>query len=115
MQRSFLTQASHSLKFLREYLSVPCLYKLSPFVLSYVAQALYGDIPGAVLTNISNLGEIWTLPCDQEVNATFLFGGVEFPVHPLDLNFDEVDLQENGPTVCVGAVNVIRLRISSRC
>lgn len=74
---------------------------------SYVAQALYGDIPGAVLTNISGLGEIWVLPCDQEVNATFLFGGVEFPIHPLDLNFDGFGLQADGKSYCVGAVSTV--------
>ncbi|KIJ17962.1 eukaryotic aspartyl protease [Paxillus involutus ATCC 200175] len=74
-----------------------------PQVPPNVAQALYGDVPGSVLTNISGLGEIWALPCDQEVNATFLFAGVEFPIHPLDLNFDGLDLQTNGKTFCVGA------------
>ncbi|KAG8214531.1 aspartic peptidase domain-containing protein [Butyriboletus roseoflavus] len=74
-----------------------------PQVPPYVAQALYGGIPGAVLTNLSSLGEIWVLPCDQEVNATFLFGGVEFPIHPLDLNFDGFGLQANGKGYCVGA------------
>ncbi|KAH0831987.1 aspartic peptidase domain-containing protein [Lanmaoa asiatica] len=74
-----------------------------PQVPPYVAQALYGNIPGAVLTNLSAIGEIWVLPCDQEVKATFLFGGVEFPIHPLDLNFDGFDLQANGKSYCVGA------------
>ncbi|KAH7885425.1 aspartic peptidase domain-containing protein [Phlebopus sp. FC_14] len=74
-----------------------------PQVPPYVAEALYSDIPGSVLTNLSGIGEIWVLPCDQEVNATFLFGGVEFPIHPLDLNFDGFDLQANGEAYCVGA------------
>ncbi|KIJ62531.1 hypothetical protein HYDPIDRAFT_93865 [Hydnomerulius pinastri MD-312] len=74
-----------------------------PQVPSYVAEALYGDIPGSVLTNVSGLGEIWVLPCDQEVNATFLFGGVEFPIHPLDLNFDGFSLEVQGEAYCVGA------------
>lgn len=83
---------------------------------SSVAQALYGDIPDAVLSNVSGIGEIWVLPCDQEVNATFLFAGVEFPIHPLDLNFDGFDLQDsNGDSMCVGAVRVIHLPVSSRC
>ncbi|KAG9315851.1 aspartic peptidase domain-containing protein [Chiua virens] len=59
-----------------------------PQVPSYVAEALYSAIPNSVLENVSNLGEIWVLPCDQEVSATFIFGGIEFPIHPLDLNFD---------------------------
>ncbi|KAF8555756.1 acid protease [Imleria badia] len=75
-----------------------------PQVSPSIAQALYGEIPGAVLTNLSDIGEIWVVPCDQEVTATLLFGGVEFPVHPLDLNFDGFGLQDsNNDPVCVGA------------
>ncbi|KAG2362942.1 hypothetical protein BDR07DRAFT_1405544, partial [Suillus spraguei] len=48
-------------------------------------------------TVVFDTGEIWTLPCDQELNATFLFAGIEFPIHPLDLNFDY------GNNQCVGA------------
>ncbi|KAG2151454.1 aspartic peptidase domain-containing protein [Suillus clintonianus] len=68
-----------------------------PQVPSYVAEALYGNVPGASLTTISGIGEIWALPCDQELNATFLFAGIQFPIHPLDLNFDA------GKNQCVGA------------
>lgn len=78
---------------------------------------MYGKIFGAVLTNVSGFGEIWALPCDQEVNATFLFGGVEFPIHPLDLNFDldGLDMQDsNGDSMCLGSVSVICLRVSGR-
>lgn len=55
------------------------------------------------------------LSSHQEVNATFLFGGVDFPIHPLDLNFDGFDLQTNGKSYCIGAVTVIHLRVLSRC
>lgn len=68
-----------------------------PQVPSYVAEALYGNVSGASLTSVTGIGEIWTLPCDQELNATFLFAGIEFPIHPLDLNFDY------GNNQCVGA------------
>ncbi|KAG0703759.1 aspartic peptidase domain-containing protein [Suillus ampliporus] len=68
-----------------------------PQVPSYVAEALYGNVPGASLTSVSGVGEVWTLPCDQELNATFLFAGIQFPIHPLDLNFDMGDNQ------CIGA------------
>ncbi|KAG1855897.1 aspartic peptidase domain-containing protein [Suillus tomentosus] len=68
-----------------------------PQVPSHVAEALYGNVPGASFTNIAGLGEIWALPCDQELNATFLFAGIKFPIHPLDLNFNMGDNQ------CVGA------------
>lgn len=68
-----------------------------PQVPAYVAEALYGNVPGASLTNVAGIGEIWALPCDQELNATFLFAGIKFPIHPLDLNFDV------GNNQCVGA------------
>ncbi|KAF9220897.1 acid protease [Gyrodon lividus] len=74
--------------------------RILPRTSSNVAQALYGNIPGSVLTNVSGLGEIWVLPCDQEVNATFHFAGVEFPIHLLDLNFDGFGLQADGETFC---------------
>ncbi|KAG2125547.1 aspartic peptidase domain-containing protein [Suillus cothurnatus] len=72
-----------------------------PQVPSYIAEALYGNVPGAALTNVTGIGEIWALPCDQELNATFLFAGIKFPVHPLDLNFDI------GNNQCVGAFQPI--------
>ena len=28
---------------------------------------------------------MWTLPCTTELNISFVFSGVVFPVHPLDL------------------------------
>lgn len=68
-----------------------------PQVPSYIAEALYGKVPGAALTSVAGIGEIWALPCDQELNATFLFAGIKFPIHPLDLNFDV------GNNQCVGA------------
>ncbi|KAH7914244.1 aspartic peptidase domain-containing protein [Hygrophoropsis aurantiaca] len=68
-----------------------------PQVPASVAQGLYGGIKGAALQNVSGVGEIWVLPCDEEVNATFLFAGVQFPIHPLDLNFLA------GDNFCVGA------------
>ncbi|KAF8548753.1 acid protease [Imleria badia] len=77
-----------------------------PQVSPSIANALYGEIPGAVLRNVSGFGEIWVLPCDQEVTATFLFGGVEFPIHPLDLNFDldGLDMRDsNGDPMCLGS------------
>lgn len=82
---------------------------------SNVAQAMYSEIPGAILTNLSDFGDIWVLPCDQQVNATFLFGGVEFPIHPLDLNFDGFDLETDGLAYCVGAVSAFPLCLSTIC
>lgn len=45
------------------------------------------------------------IPCGQMLNLTFMFGGVAYPIHPLDVvddNFNKVDA--NGKKVCIGAV-----------
>ncbi|EGN98520.1 hypothetical protein SERLA73DRAFT_110062 [Serpula lacrymans var. lacrymans S7.3] len=77
-----------------------------PQVPGYVAKAIYGGVNGSYLYNISGIGEIWILPCNEEVNATFLFAGVQYPIHPLDLNFGKGELTgvvPNGAEMCVGA------------
>lgn len=99
MRLSSLIQVSRSPKFLRKFLVKNFSSTLTRHD-SHIAEALYGNVPGASFTNIAGLGEIWALPCDQELNATFLFAGIEFPIHPLDLNFDMGDNQ------CVGAVSL---------
>ena len=47
------------------------------------------------------------------VNATFIFGGVEFPIHPLDLNFDGFNLEADGKSYCVGAVSELLVPLKS--
>ena len=77
-----------------------------------VADAFYSNVPGAQLKNISGLGEIYTLPCDQEVNITFVFSGKKYPIHPLDANMNGTDLKitdDAGNEICAGAVSIYRL------
>ncbi|EIW74658.1 acid protease [Coniophora puteana RWD-64-598 SS2] len=75
-----------------------------PQVPGYVAEAFYGNVSGASMQNISGLGNVWVLPCDVELSVSFFFAGVEFPIHPLDLNFDSLGTQsENDTEYCVGA------------
>jgi len=72
-----------------------------------VSDAIYSGVSGAKFTNVSGLGGIWTLPCDQEVNFSFVFSGVKFPIHPLDANMNGTDLGltlSNGDSVCFGPV-----------
>ncbi|KAL5537140.1 hypothetical protein ACEPAF_963 [Sanghuangporus sanghuang] len=45
------------------------------------ADAIYGSIPGSSLDEVSGL---YIVPCDAKVNVSFIFGGVEYPVHPID-------------------------------
>ncbi|KAJ6585306.1 aspartic peptidase domain-containing protein [Mycena capillaripes] len=59
-----------------------------PQVPASVAKAIYSGFNGAELINDSAVGNIWILPCTQEVNVTLKFGGKSYPVHPLDAAVD---------------------------
>lgn len=74
-----------------------------------MAQAIYGDVPGAELVNDASLGQIWTLPCDYEINISFKFGGKDIPIHPLDTSLDLNATDDNGDKVCLGAVSNFKL------
>ncbi|KAI8978776.1 acid protease [Trametes punicea] len=75
-----------------------------PQVPSRVAEAFYKNVPGAALVNRADLnGQVWQLPCDKEVNVTFKFSGVKYPIHPLDTNLDLNLTDSSGKRVCVGA------------
>ena len=72
---------------------------------SDIAKAFYSDVPDAQLVTRSDLsGEVWQIPCDKEVNVTFKFGGISFPIHPLDTNLDLNATDDDGNRVCFGAV-----------
>ena len=74
-------------------------------VSSDVAKAFYGDVPNAQLVTIRELdGEAWQIPCNVEFNITFKFGGVRFPIHPLDTNAVLGGTDANGNSICYGAV-----------
>ncbi|KIM89410.1 hypothetical protein PILCRDRAFT_60964 [Piloderma croceum F 1598] len=71
-----------------------------------VVDAIYQDIPGAKFYNDTSVGPIYALPCDQEIDLTFYFGGQPYPIHPLDTNLDGSQLNlmdDNGNPVCIGA------------
>ncbi|TBU31743.1 aspartic peptidase domain-containing protein [Dichomitus squalens] len=77
--------------------------------------AIYGGIPGAVYDESS---AAWLVPCNSSTNLTFVFGGQEFPVHPLDLTFPvAVTLPVNGVdtnvTACLGTYQYLTLDPSS--
>ncbi len=67
-------------------------------------------MPGSQLINDPDLGKIWTIPCDIEINISFNFGGKNFPVHPLDTSLDFNATDSNGDHVCYGAVSLFSLR-----
>ncbi|PSR78178.1 hypothetical protein PHLCEN_2v7510 [Hermanssonia centrifuga] len=73
-----------------------------------VSEAIYGDVSGAVLNTINTQGEqLWTLPCDVEINISFNLGGKNFPVHPLDTSLDLNETDNLGNRICFGAFQPI--------
>ena len=73
-----------------------------------MADAFYGRVPGAALTNVTGLGEVYTLPCDVELNVTFKFGNVSYHVHPLDTSMDLANTDSLGNPVCIGSFQPIQ-------
>ncbi|KAF7298775.1 Aspartic peptidase A1 [Mycena indigotica] len=70
-----------------------------------LSDAIYGRVQGAVY---DAKNEWWTVPCAQELNVTFHFGGVAFPMHPLDVVDDNFKILDTaGNRVCIGAFQPI--------
>ncbi|KAK0464237.1 aspartic peptidase domain-containing protein [Desarmillaria tabescens] len=54
-----------------------------------VADAIYSRFSGAEYqVNITGVGDVWIVPCDEEVNITFKFSGNSYHIHPLDATMD---------------------------
>lgn len=71
-----------------------------------IAAAIYSRVPGAKLANIDAFASpVWTVPCDFELNITLKFGGVAYPVHPLDTVMRDIlgPTDDQGSPSCVGA------------
>ncbi|TCD60070.1 hypothetical protein EIP91_010788 [Steccherinum ochraceum] len=64
-----------------------------PQVPKAMADAFYGRVPGAQFQNITGVGEIYTLPCETELNITFV------------LRLDKTD--DLGNPICLGAFQPI--------
>jgi len=76
-----------------------------PQVPRTMSDAIYGRVPGAAYDTTNGY---WTVPCDSLVNLTFIFGGVEIFVHPLDVVMSEFNYKDaNGNTQCVGSFQPI--------
>ena len=73
--------------------------KLPPAVID----AIYGRIPG-----VSNFTQgqqfFYNFSCEYELNVTFMFGGVEFPIHPLDLSAIGDEDADGTPLWCFSSV-----------
>ncbi|CAL1712375.1 unnamed protein product [Somion occarium] len=70
-----------------------------PQVPRAMSDAIYGRVQGAAY---NEQGGYWTVPCDQLINLSFKFGGIEYPVHPLDVSSSDFNiLDATGNPVCV--------------
>ncbi|KAL5522149.1 hypothetical protein ACEPAF_2006 [Sanghuangporus sanghuang] len=67
-----------------------------PQVPRQVADALYGRVPDAEFVPQSDTPGYWRVPCDYELNITFVFDGVKYPIHPLDMTLEEPDSEATG-------------------
>ncbi|KAF9454880.1 acid protease [Macrolepiota fuliginosa MF-IS2] len=74
-----------------------------------VADSIYGRFKDAEFMTVKGIGGVWAVPCQIEVNVTFIFGGQKYPMHPLDMTLDPEVLNlkdmtnSNGVPVCIGS------------
>ncbi|KAI9507214.1 acid protease [Russula earlei] len=72
----------------------------------YIVDAIYSGIQGAQLVNNSFFhGPVWVFGCDVEVNVTLKFGGLSYPLHPLDLSRQAID--DNGNEFCHATLQAV--------
>ncbi|KAJ7601198.1 aspartic peptidase domain-containing protein [Mycena floridula] len=72
------------------------------------ADAIYSRFAGAEFVNVTGIGAVWIVPCDQEVNITFQFNDQQILIHPMDatlnptiLGMDPINNSE-GKKSCLG-------------
>ncbi|KAF5360512.1 hypothetical protein D9756_004880 [Leucocoprinus leucothites] len=74
-----------------------------------IADAIYGRFVGAEFVEMEDIGGVWILPCELEVNVTFIFGGRKYPIHPLDMTlepqmFNVINVTNSaGSPSCIGS------------
>jgi len=76
-----------------------------PQVPRAMADAIYGRVQGA---EYNEQFEAWTVPCQQLINLSFMFGGNEYPIHPLDVSSSDFNVVDaTGKPVCLGSFQPI--------
>ncbi|KAK7469159.1 hypothetical protein VKT23_003650 [Stygiomarasmius scandens] len=74
-----------------------------------IVDAIYGRIPGAEFIadgstlhpELASFVNFWRIPCEYEVNVSFVFAGQEYPISPLDLNVDTQLPDADAKRICV--------------
>jgi hypothetical protein len=75
-----------------------------------ISDAIYGRVQGA---SFDSTNQYWTIPCGQLLNISLNFGGVNYPVHPLDAVDDNFDYTSpNGTHLCIGSFQPITTAFS---
>ncbi|KAG8868512.1 hypothetical protein FRB97_002319 [Tulasnella sp. 331] len=68
-----------------------------------LASAIYSGVDGAQLVPItSSSQDLWVIPCDAEVNVTFVIGGQNILIHPLDMVSAAGGGPVNDTSICIG-------------
>lgn len=82
-----------------------------PQLPAHVIHGIYGRVPGATYVPRSgtNSGYYRDIPCDYVLNVTFEFAGRAYPIHPLDLTYEEFDAAV-GRYVCYSTVSWLSFR-----
>ncbi|KAI6124124.1 aspartic peptidase domain-containing protein [Pisolithus croceorrhizus] len=76
-----------------------------PQVPRSMSDAIYGRVQGA---EWSTSQQAWLVPCGQLINLTFTFGGISYPVHPLDVSSSDFGVTfSNGNPACLGTFQPI--------
>jgi len=76
-----------------------------PQVPRSVSDAIYGRVQGAEWSPSS---QAWLVPCGQLINVTLNFGGISYPVHPLDVSSTDFGVTfMNGSPACLGTFQPI--------
>ena len=58
---------------------------------------------------MTGIGVVYTVPCEVELNVTFVFGNVSLPIHPLDTSSDDLGRRDaNGDPICLGGFQPIQ-------
>ncbi|KAH8113072.1 acid protease [Phellopilus nigrolimitatus] len=83
-----------------------------PQVPRNVADAIYGRVPGAEFVSQSGSPGYWRVPCDYELNITFLFGGVKYPISPLDVTTVETSDSSGKAKTCMATFQQISPDVS---
>jgi hypothetical protein len=68
-----------------------------------MSDAIYGRVQGA---SYSTEDSVWYVPCNQYLNMSFVFGGVNLPIHPLDIVSDDISSTDSNG-LCQGPVSAV--------